>query len=220
MSTNCNFVTPILATECIGDSLVKINANYSNLNRATCTNITNITNATNRVTAAERIVNQLRGTSLFIPVNFSRAINNQANPNANIFISNVNTTNTPAIRSISTPIGNWTSPVITATIPNKPANCFGVLTTTYFNSNPQGNHGLFFDVRKDASESWHNKIGMDPTGGPGAAWEAESDVTSVIYFNTSTNTFQWRIRHNKNTRANNPYYSIQIKLLGYYIRIV
>jgi len=220
MSTTCNFVTPILATECIGDSLVKINANYANLNQATCTNITNITNATARVTTAEAIINQLKGTSLFLPVNYSRAINNQANPNENVFIVNATTENTPTLKSNSTPKGNWTSPTFTATVPNKPANCFGILATTYFNSNPQGNNSLDFDIRKNSSESWHNKIHMDPTGGTGAGWEAESDATSVIYFDTNNNTFQWRIRNNKGTEAKNPYYQITIRLLGYYIRII
>jgi len=116
-----------------------------------------------------------------------------------------------------------------------------VLVSVYFNTNSKGNNGTTFLVKKASRpgdiylpgnstypnsaeiDRYVKKIQMDPTGGDDTAYEAESDVTMVIYLDTAGNlvdTFSWRISSGKtkNPWATGTEYTVKINLLGYYVQ--
>jgi hypothetical protein len=78
---NCNYVSIISPSECIGDSLFKINTNFNNLNSVVCDQSTSIQSLSSQV---------VTNTPFFrIENNFSE-LNNQYDPSAARLISRLN----------------------------------------------------------------------------------------------------------------------------------
>lgn len=143
----------------------------------------------------------------------------------------------------------WWSGINTVTLPNVPQNAVAALVHIYFNVNSTRNNSQFLFVRRDNTENWGNptltsttpgdittvqrdaftgdylKIYLDPTGNDNLSnpFEAESDITIPIYFNTTTNTFQWFIMDRKETSTAGlgvPESRVRMTLLGYYIQVL
>jgi len=236
----CNNIQVIAPTECIGDSLTKINNNFANLDTDLC--------------ATATITSQVTSTTLFIPVNYSTRTNQNivAIPGTGNNLKwtgsyKTNGQNFFWIREGTTSTVPWWSGVQTANLSGAPVNSVGALLSIFFNVNSQNNNGQHLLVRKDSTEVWnspqdqggaalgnitaiqrdninysYSKIYLDPTGGPKVPWEAEHDVTVPVYFNTASKTFQWFIIDGKNGGAPRfaPEYIVRITVLGYYVAVV
>jgi hypothetical protein len=214
---------------CIGDSLGYINANSENFDNRIITLETK-TNTGSTSSPLYHINNKLIQAPLFIPANYSNTT--LSNENVTLGTWRLNST-TPQYAG---PIKTWYSPNFSVSIPNLPLNTVGVSINVKFNANTKGNNAIGFLLKKrnalvdnstypTASQlsNYTTKFTQDPSGGSGAAWEAEAFSTMTAYLDTTgifPNTFSWRIFDVK--RAN-PWdtktaYNIEIYLLGYFVR--
>lgn len=209
--------------DCIGDSLSYINAN---------TNYFGVQIA--QVASNTNVVNQITPTALFTPVNFLTRSNQ--NVTAASWTANGTTATTP-----------WWSGVQTANLATAPTNAVAALVEIHFNVNSYQNNGQDLLVRKDSTENWNSpsdqggpasgnittiqrnnidfnyrKIILDPTGGNTTAFEAETSLTTIVYFNTTSKTFEWFVTDGKQGGAPSslPYYEVRIRVLGYYSPVI
>jgi hypothetical protein len=211
---------------CVGDSLGYINANSENFDTRLGV-LEGITNINNISSPLYTINNKLSSAPLFQPVGFLT----ENNSNVQLVSQTLNSTTAQYSGSIK----KWYSPNIVVNVPSKPTNTVGILANVMFYANTRGNNVVEFLLKnKDASinnstyptitqlNNYSVKFSMDPTA-PGADWEAQQNVTMIIYLDSVTEpnplTFSWRI---SDTKANNPWatntkYKITIDLLGYYI---
>ena len=237
----CEYTQLIDSSECVGDSLVKINNNFANLNAALCTSST----ATNTTSAAvvdlrNKINSVLSPTVLFVPANYSTQSN---------AIGSVVAWGGKGTRSTNP----WWSGVQTVTLNNVPTNTIGVLVEAFANVNAYANNSqrvYFYKSGEEGTTSgtvvlpsnsssasnitqaqYNNitsnsetfrKIVMDPVHGE-TIEEIEFSVTFPIYtstVNATTRQFRWFWTDGKaDTTAptSNPDYSLSIKLVGYYV---
>jgi hypothetical protein len=69
-----------------------------------------------------------------------------------------------------------------------------------FNVNATANCGHTLSVRENNKVGWVEKISLDPTGGGGAAWEAEDSIVSVVEFDKTTKSFEIKINSGATAR--------------------
>lgn len=227
--TGDQYVQNIERTECIGNSLVKINNNFAALDVAVCETGNSIAEINeslqNHESQLEDVQTLVASTAAFVPVNFA------TRSNANVVLANKHFIG-------NTSLDPWWSGVQTETVPTPPAGCVGIQAKIYFNSNATQNNALSFFLRKDSTENWgapagttaqtitqaqydaintdYKKIYMDPHS-PG--YEVDAYITIPIY-TSSTNTFQWFVADSKissTAPASNPTYTITMDFLGYYL---
>jgi hypothetical protein len=236
---------------CVGDSLGYINTNAENFDNRLIS-LEGKTNTANTASPLYKLNDILTNAPIFVPVNFnilseSETVNTNTNNNVQIESRSLNSDTAFYAGDIKT----WYSPsffidlnsrISGAGLPSINTNSnvprtVAALVTVYFNTNPAGNNGTYFYIKKRnqvpdsttypdsaARNRYVTKISMDPTGGTGTGWEAESDVTMVVYLDTAGSgipgTFSWRISSGKanNPWATNTYYGVTINLLGYYVQ--
>lgn len=212
--------------DCLGDSLQYINANTNYL----------AAYSASQTAAVSAITQQVIPTTLFVPANFSTL----SNSNENLTVVNWSATGTRS----SLP---WWSGTQTATFSNVPTNAIAALIEIYFNTNAGQNNGQSLLIRKDSSEAWNSpqdqgapatpgnisvaqknninynytKISLDPTGSSATVYEGEHSVTTIVYFNTTSKSFQWFTVDGRDAGipAQNPYYGVNMKVIGYYLSI-
>jgi len=221
----CNSVQNIAPSECIGDSLVKINNNFSNLNNDLCLSNTMVTT----------LSNQIYPTTLFVPVNYNTRSNE--NPLMAAWAGTGNQSSQ-----------SWWSGIQTVTVPNCPANTIGISLHMWANVNSYQNNGQNVYIYREGEEALvrapststtpqditgaqrsnlnvnYIKAFIDPSGSAYNLGEYEGDYESTlpIYINTTTKQFKWFWVDTKNgaTPAGNPDYSVYFTLFGYYIQVV
>ena len=237
MATFCDgIVQNIDRTECIGNSLVKINNNFTGLESAGCVLENTVDGlSTNLTTLSTNFVNlssAVAAATLFVPVNL------QTRSNQNVVLASQSWTGVTS--SANQP---WWSGVQTTNLSSVPSNAVAASIEIYHNINSVANHGQAFYLRKDSTENWsapsnsstsgtitlaqynaissnYLKMVQDPTGESAGLYEAEMTTVIPIYFNTSTKTFQWFITDSKTGAiTTNPSYYVRIKLLGYYVTV-
>jgi hypothetical protein len=86
-----------------------------------------------------------------------------------------------------------------------------------FNTNAGGNVGHTLQVKSTEDTTWYTKIEIDPTGGPGTAWEGEDTTTTIVEFNKSTHRFNWRIAVGSTARNSNWEFGTSMWLEGWFI---
>jgi hypothetical protein len=136
----------------------------------------------------------------------------------------------------------WWSGIQTATVPNVPTNTVAVLIQVLVNCNTYANNGVnayFYkeseatdvslpststakqnitQVQYDNIDSAYVRITMDSNDG-----ECEETATFPLYIDTTTNQFKWFITDGKNDSvapSSTPEYIVNIRLLGYYVKMV
>jgi hypothetical protein len=227
MATFCDgIVQNIERTECIGNSLVKINSNFSGLETAGCDLENELAAVEASVISLSSITNQITPTVLFVPVNYNTFSN--ANPMLSSWSSKGNVTNTSA----------WWSGIQTLTIPNCPTNAVAVLLQVKANTNSYANNGqsvFFYKSEEQTSVNLPNtnttpgnitiaqannintafsRISLDPNPP-----EAEDTSTFPIYINVTTKQIKYFWVDYKGTVPTaNPDYYVGIRLLGYYVK--
>lgn len=216
MST-CNYTQPIFDTECIGDSLPKINANFSNLDTGLC-NV--VTTSNTQIPGLTSLKQQVQASTLFIPAQLATKSNSQILLAQHVYGGSASTvrnilpiTNTNALTGGAGERA-WWSGAKTITITNCPVKTVAVLVEVYYNVNSAANNGQRLFVRKDATETstgWptgegditrvqrdafsnsFRKIHLDPTGNTTTVsenntfFEAEHSVTFVVYVANTAN---------------------------------
>jgi hypothetical protein len=248
MST-CNYTQPIFETECIGDSLPKINANFSNLDTGLC-NITTTSNT--QIPGLTSLKQQVQASTLFIPAQLA------TKSNSNIYLTNHNYgpasqtapvpltpfTNTNGLTGGAGERAWWSGPK-TVTVTNCPLNTVGLLVEIDFNTNAAANNTIHLYIRKNSTEAaafWPTgtggditrtqrntlsadidflKIALDPVT---TAHEAEKTATIVIYpestANPTTKQFQYCFMDFKNyAPAGAPQFYVIMRLQGYYVEV-
>jgi hypothetical protein len=227
---NTNVAAPVLIDRelCMGDSLQFINGNTDYFNLLTNALQLSANNANTRVTNLSSRINE---TLLFIPANLATRTNG---------IAEITYTATGTVNA--TP---WWSGIQTINLTNVPNKAIAALVEIWFNVNALNNNGQYLSIRKDSTEPASapsnstvpegitraqmnaiiadpcKRMQIDPTGGASAAWEGDDYKTMPIYFNTTTNSFQWFIADAKDTGApsSTPVYTVVIKILGYYVTL-
>ena len=228
MATFCDgIVQNIERTECIGNSLVKINSNFSGLETAGCDLETELAAVEAEVISLSSITNQITPTVLFVPVNYNTFSN--ANPFLSGWSANGNVTSTSA----------WWSGIQTLTIPNCPTNTVAVLLQVRANVNSYSNNGqavFFYKSEEQTSVNLPNtnttpgnitiaqannintafsRIYLDPNPP-----EAEDTSTFPIYINVTTKQIKYFWVDFKGTVPTAvPQYYVATRLLGYYVKI-
>lgn len=247
MST-CNYTQPIFETECIGDSLPKINANFSNLNTGLC-NVVATSNT--QIPSLTSLKQQVQASTLFIPAQLATKSNSQVWLAQHVYASQGSTArNILPVTTITALTGGpneraWWSGAKTITINNCPLNTVAVLVEIWYNTNSYANNGQRLFIRKDATEAgtgWpageggitraqrdaisdsFRKIYLDPTGGVDTYFEAEHSVTCIVYVantaNPTTKQFQYCILDDKaEVPLFTPDYGVDISLQGYYVEV-
>ena len=91
-----------------------------------------------------------------------------------------------------------------------------------FNTNAGGNFGHKLFVKGIEDNDFTQKIGIDPTGGSGAAWEGEDTCTSIIEFSNNTNTlgdFNWKVVVNESsgTRSSGWEFNVNFAIEGFFV---
>jgi len=232
---------------CVGDSLGYINANSENFDDRLIS-VEDKTNIANTSSPLYKLNNILTTAPIFVPAGYTSASTSHDNSNFELDNRSLNS-DTPYY---SGAIKHWYSPSFfvslnglatnggslpNTNILNNVPRTVAVLISVYFNTNSKGNNGTQFYIKKrnvvqgsttypaqSEKDNYISKIVMDPTGGTGAAYEAESDVTMVVYLDTDSpgipNTFSWRISSGKsdNPWATGTSYTVKINLLGYYVQ--
>ena len=135
----------------------------------------------------------------------------------------------------------WWSGIQTATVPTVPTNTVAVLIQVLVNCNTNANNAVnayFYkeseatdvslpststakqnitQVQYDNIDSAYARITMDSTSG-----ECEETATFPLYIDTTTNQFKWFITDGKNDNnapSSTPEYIVNIRILGYYVKI-
>jgi hypothetical protein len=203
----------------------------NNLSVAGILSAANLTGSTLLAANAQRqIVSVPTSQSvIFVPINFDTRSN--ANPNIASWSTNGNTSSSA-----------WWSGEQVVNLINAPANAIAVLANFFVNTNPVLNSGQrvyayraseanavgrpststspqnISTAQLNAINSAFVKSVMDPTGGPGQ-FEAEHTECHPIYFDTATKRFNWFWVDAKNGGAptSAPFYSLDIRILGYYV---
>ena len=201
--------------ECIGDSLYKINNNSVNFD-----------------TRILSLSGQVASSVLFVPANYNTLSNQITN-----LVNWSQTGNTVA--------NPWWSGIQTATIDTPPTNTVGVSILGRANTNSQQNNfqKIYFynsteqglagvpststspanitTTQRDAVNDDFLKMTLDPTGGTGVSYEGETHATFHVYLNSS-NQFNWFWvdQRTAGTPTSNPSYSLELKVLGYYVKVV
>lgn len=239
----CNSVQTIAASECIGDSLPKINNNFANLNTDLCSLNTTVTT----------LSNQVYPTTLFVPVNYNTQTNKVVSivPDVNGRYSYLPGGDSwfRTFYGITNSTPWWSGIQTTTPLPDAPSNTVALLVNIHFNANAYQNNSINLFIRKNNTENWNSpfdqnpsyttqgnitttvrnninfdylKMYLDPTGGGDTSWEAEHTSTLPIYIDPTTKTFQWFIMDGKEqgTPTSQPAYSARMDLLGYYIKVV
>ena len=243
MATFCDgIVQNIERTECIGNSLTKINSNFSGLETAGCELESEIVALNTEVGQLSSITEQVKPTVLFVPVNFATRSNQNvvAIPGTGNIVYGT-TPNTLKTFTGNTSTNPWWSGVQTANLSGAPVNAVAASVNIWFNVNAYGNNGQTLLIRKDSSENWNSpqdqggpasgnitvtqrnninysfyKIGIDPNPPEGEAY-----VTIPVYFNTTSKTFQWFIIDAKDGAPTaTPEYNVRMTVLGYYLQVV
>lgn len=103
---------------------------------------------------------------------------------------------------------DFTGTVSNIPIPSVPVGAVAVILRVHLNTNSGGNFLTSFRVRKNASESFVDKITVDPTGATSntasagspshshaftVSFEGEEVSTFIVYFDIATNTFDFRV---------------------------
>jgi hypothetical protein len=199
--------------ECIGDSLYKINNNSVNFD-----------------TRISTLSSQVASSVLFVPVNYS-TLSNAVAP----LVSWAATGNTNA--------SPWWSGLQTATI-TAPTNTVGVSINVCVNTACHQNNlqkVYFFNgseqpsvnppststtpanittIQRDAISSNYLKTFLNPTGGSGATWRAEDHNTFHVYLDSNQFKWFWVDDRTNGAPSSNPTYSLDIRVLGYYVKVV
>jgi hypothetical protein len=238
---------------CVGDSLGYINTNAENFDTR-LNNLENNSLTTSPFYNLNNLNNTLKTAPIFIPANYNIIKNESEdsnnNGNDNIILEN-RTLNSDTAEyagdikdwwspsffvDVSSYLGGTGKPPVVNTSLGQPRTV-AALINVYFNTNPRGNNSTRFFIKKrnrqqnsdtypnsNAQERYVEKIKMDPTGGSGAMFEAESDTSMIVYLDTGgsgiASTFSWRISSKKNDNpwATDTYYRIKINLLGFYVQ--
>jgi hypothetical protein len=221
LTLNCPGTGPweIEMDDCIGNSLEYINANTNYL-----------------ACGVKNITDQAKATGLFVPVNYA------TKSNANVIIGTWNTNGTTAQNQ------PWWSGIQTFTFPTTvPENWVGALVAVRANTNAVRNNqqSVYFyknteqddvdppststnssnitEAQRTAINHSYRKIEMDPTEGDNnGGYEAETDVTFVVYPNTTNRQLKWFWVDHKNINlalSEEPYYYLKMYLLGYYVSV-
>jgi hypothetical protein len=178
MST-CNYTQPIFETECIGDSLPKINANFSNLDTGLCSIVTS---SNTQIPSLTSLKQQVESSVLFVPAQFTSRSNSnivlaghqyagQGNSYGNILPA----TNTNSLALTGTNKRAWWSGAKTITITNAPAKTIAVLIEVWYNVNSAANNTQRLFIRKDSTET-----------GTGWPTSGEGDITDTQRNNFSS----------------------------------
>jgi hypothetical protein len=223
-------ITSISPTECIGNSLNTINTNFGNLQQRVLDVNASLTKLINDLSLVVTEQRTSTGSSVvFLPVNSGT----QSNRTVVLQDRNSNQTTTPSLRNSRLKVRPWWSPNFkVGNIPGLPKNCNCILVHAFVNTNSVENNALTLFIKErnaaigntvtpTAAEAarYHAKMFLDPTGGKGAAFEAESDATFLIYLDNDR-SFSWRLRDGRQIiSARQPFYQVRFTLLGYFVPI-
>lgn len=230
----------IFETECIGDSLNKINNNFEKLDEACQALQTNITNSNSQlITQTTTTSSQLTAAPIFIPANYS------VQSNA------LNTVQTWEGTGTKTASNAWWSGEQTVNLTNVPAGAVGALVSVYaYTSAYQGNTQNLYFYKNTEGNIWSPSVpggagdytGTVPNNSyikvtlkPGirptleaptysslTATPHESNTTAVFPLYFASNQFNWFWNDTKDDPGSNlfydfPKYGLEIKILGYYV---
>jgi hypothetical protein len=224
----CNFTTEINGTDCIGDSRGLINQNFLNLDTAIC-ELSASTFLRDAIGGLEETdFNQVRlNSSLRTCYNFYPAkFNNSTNPYENRVLGTYSSThNLPA--SFTSPTQNVLLEPLNNEYPNLDIPLidaalikFRVHGTLF---RPDGSLGI--RTRRKNTEPWYTVLETFAAG-PENIFNVGESTTEIIYFDKTTNRFEWELFDTGVTPfpvsggiTQNAEYNVTIELLGYYFRV-
>lgn len=185
MST-CNYTQPIFETECIGDSLPKINANFSNLDTGLC-NI--VTTSNTQIPGLTSLKQQVQASTLFVPAQLATKSNSNVTVVDHLYAGvgdsagNITPfTNTNALTGGTGERAWWSGPK-TVTVTNCPLNTVALLVEIDYNTNSGGNNAQRLYIRKNNTEQtqfWPTGTGGDITRTQRDSLSANSDYKIAL----------------------------------------